>query len=179
MSPSPDFLQPVIKIFQSQKSMADRAIVQTSDAALHQPLDENTNSIALIMKHVAGNFLSRWTDFLSTDGEKPWRNRDSEFKDEFTSRQQIMEFWERGWKCVFDTLAALKPEDLGKTVYIRQEPHGVVDAILRSMSHSGYHVGQIVQTARVMAKDQWQTLTIPRGGSQQFNQQMREKADQK
>src|SRR2546423_1437148 len=111
--------------FRANKGWADKAIVQLSDDKLHIALDANTNSIATIMKHVAGNLLSRWTDFLTTDGEKPWRNRDDEFVDTFGSRTELLEAWERGWACLLTTLKSLQPEDLGKTVLIRGEPHSV------------------------------------------------------
>lgn len=122
------------------------------------------------MKHVGGNLLSRWTDFLTTDGEKPWRHRDSEFIDDFTDRAAILAHWERGWTCVFDSLAGLTPGDLTKTVHIRGEPHSVVLAIERSLAHVAYHAGQIVLTARLLAGDRWTTLTVPRGGSRAFNE---------
>ncbi|MCI0366146.1 MAG: DUF1572 domain-containing protein, partial [Phycisphaerales bacterium] len=123
-------------------------------------------------KHMAGNMLSRWTDFLTTDGEKPWRNRDSEFIDDSKSRREIDEYWQRGWQCLFVTLDSLKPQDLTRTILIRGEPHTVIKAIDRQLSHYGYHVGQIVLIARVLAKDNWTTLTIPRGGSHQYNQRI-------
>jgi hypothetical protein len=161
-----------IEVLESQKSLAEGAIRQTSEANLRRPLDANTNSIAVIMKHMAGNMLSRWTDFLISDGEKPDRNRDGEFIDEFADRAAIMRYWERGWACVFETMGSLTDADLFKTITIRGEPHHVIDAIQRQVSHYGYHVGQIVQVARVFAGDNWTVLTIPRGGSKQFNAQM-------
>jgi hypothetical protein len=123
------------------------------------------------MKHVAGNLASRWTDFLTTDGEKPWRNRDDEFVASFGSRVELLELWERGWACLLKTLKCLKPEDLEKTVMIRGEPHSVPLALERSLGHTCYHVGQIVQVARIHAGEKWSTLTIPRGGSEQFNKE--------
>jgi hypothetical protein len=123
------------------------------------------------MKHVAGNLLSRWTDFLTTDGEKPSRNRDDEFVDSFRSRDDVLAYWERGWDCLFDSLQSLTPGDLDKTVVIRGEPHSVPLAVGRSLGHTCYHVGQIVQVARFHAGDQWHTLTIPRGGSERFNRE--------
>jgi hypothetical protein len=121
------------------------------------------------MKHVAGNLMSRWTDFLTSDGEKPWRNRDGEFVDSCGSRAELLALWERGWAYLLTTLKGLKPEDLGKTVMIRGEPHAVPLALERSLGHTCYHIGQSVQVARIHAGDQWTTLTIPRGGSEQFN----------
>jgi hypothetical protein len=165
-----EFVASIINAFEANKRLADRAVEQVADEKLHVALDANTNSIAVIMKHVAGNLISRWTDFLSTDGEKPWRHRDDEFVDTFTSRKELLEFWERGWNCLLTALKSLTPEDLAKTVTIRGEPHTVPLAMARSLGHTCYHVGQIVQVARIHAGDQWNTLTIPRGGSQQFNQ---------
>src|SRR5262245_45938547 len=164
-----EFMAAVINAFEANKRLADRAIAQVPDAQLHVALDANTNSIAVIMKHVAGNLLSRWTDFLTTDGEKPWRNRDDEFVDSFRSRAEVLELWERGWACLLTTLKSLKGSDLAQTVTIRGEPHSVPLALERSLGHTCYHIGQIVQVARIHAGDKWKTLTIPRGGSEQFN----------
>lgn len=166
-----EFLSAAINAFEANKRLADRAIMQVSDDKLHVPLDQNTNSIAVVMKHVAGNLLSRWTDFLTTDGEKPWRNRDDEFVDSFGSREEILAHWERGWACLLGTLKSLQPDDLGKTVSIRGEPHSVPLALERSLGHTCYHIGQIVQVARIHAGAHWNTLTIPKGQSEQFNRQ--------
>jgi hypothetical protein len=165
-----EFLACIINAFEANKRLADRAVEQVPDEKLHMALDANTNSIAVIMKHVAGNLMSRWTDFLTTDGEKPWRNRDGEFIDTFTSRAELLEYWERGWACLLGTLRGLKREELEKTVLIRGEPHSVPLALERSLGHTCYHIGQIVQVARILAGEKWNTLTIPRGGSEQFNQ---------
>lgn len=164
-----EFLSAAINAYEANKRLADRAIAQVSDAKLRVALDEHTNSIAVIAKHVAGNLLSRWTDFLAADGEKPDRNRDDEFVDTFASRAEMLAYWERGWARLFETLAGLRAEDLARTVLIRGEPHSVPLAIERSLGHTCYHVGQIVQLARVHAGDAWETLTIPRGGSEQYN----------
>ena len=169
MNTSVEFLSATINAFEANKRLADRAIAQVPDARLQVALDENTNSIAVIMKHVAGNLISRWTDFLTTDGEKPWRNRDGEFDDSFGSRAEVIEYWERGWNCLGATLQNLQPEDLYRTVTIRGEPHSVPLALERSLGHTCYHVGQIVLIARIHAGNNWETLTIPRGGSQDFN----------
>jgi hypothetical protein len=169
MDISAEFMSAAINAFEANKRLADRAVEQVPDVKLHVALDENTNSIAVIMKHIAGNLISRWTDFMTTDGEKPDRDRDSEFVDSFSSRTELLEFWERGWGCLLATLKSLKPEDLGKTVLIRGEPHSVPLALDRSLGHTCYHIGQIVQVARIHARDHWKTLTIPRGGSEQFN----------
>lgn len=164
-----EFLSAIINAFEANKRLADRAVEQVPDDKLHVSLDENTNSIVVIMKHVAGNLLSRWTDFLTTDGEKPGRHRDDEFVDSFKSRADVLEHWERGWNCLLGTLKSLKSEDFSKTVLIRGEPHSVPLAMQRSLGHTCYHIGQIVQAARIHAGENWKTLTIPRGGSEQFN----------
>ena len=158
--------------FRSNKGWADKAIAQLSDEKLHVALDANTNNIAVIMKHVAGNLLSRWTDFLTTDGEKPWRNRDDEFVDTFNDRDELIAYWESGWKTLFDSLSALSCGDLGKSVTIRGELHSVPLAIQRSLAHCAYHVGQIMLISRILAGDNWTTITIPRGGSKNFNQRV-------
>ena len=156
--------------YRYHKLLADRAIGQTSDEALRRPLDEHTNSIAAIMKHVAGNLRSRWAEFLTSDGEKPDRDRDAEFVDDFADRAELIAYWEAGWKTLLDSLAALNPEDMGRTVTIRGEAFSVPAALARSLAHTAYHVGQIVQLARHWAGEEWETLTIPRGKSQKFNQ---------
>lgn len=164
-----EFVSATINAFEANKRLADRAIEQVPDDKLHTALDDNTNSIAVIVKHIAGNLISRWTDFLTTDGEKPERNRDDEFVDSLGSRADILQLWETGWACLLNTLKSLKLDDLGKTVLIRGEPHSVPLAMERSLGHACYHIGQIVQIARIHAGENWKTLTIPRGGSEQFN----------
>jgi hypothetical protein len=164
-----DVLSGSSEVFRANKLLADKAIAQLIDEQLRLPLDRNTNSVAVIMKHVAGNLLSRWTDFLTSDGEKPDRDRDTEFVDTFTTRAELLARWESGWQRLFDTLASLRPGDLSKTVTIRGEPHSVPLAIQRSLGHCCYHVGQIVMIARILAGDHWQTITIPRNQSADFN----------
>jgi hypothetical protein len=170
MDVAAEFMAALLNAFEANKRYADRAVAQVPDDKLHVALDVHTNSIAVMMKHVAGNLASRWTDFLTSDGEKPWRKRDEEFVDSFAGRAELLVFWERGWSCLFQTLRGLKREDLEKTVTIRGEPHSVPLALERSLGHTCYHIGQIVQVARIHAGEQWNTLTIPRGGSQQYNQ---------
>ena len=164
-----------IEILRSQRKLAEGAIQQTSDENLRKPLDENTNSIAVIMKHLAGNMLSRWADFLNSDGEKPNRNRDGEFIDDFPDRAACIAFWDSAWAKVFAELGKLSDADLFKTITIRGEPHHVIDAIMRQVGHIGYHVGQIVQTARILAGDEWNVLTVPRGKSKEHNEKMKQK----
>jgi hypothetical protein len=170
-TPRRHIVQAAIKIFRSQKDLADRALAQVTDVNLHTALDANINSIAVIMQHMAGNMISRWTDFLTSDGEKPGRNRDDEFVDRFATRDEVTNYWNRGWQVLFDTMESLTPADIDRTVHIRGEPHSVMRAIDRQLSHYGYHVGQIVLIARILAGDgQWNTLTIQRGKSAEYNQ---------
>lgn len=160
----------VRETFIKHKALVEGAVVQVPDAALHMALDEHTNSIAVIMKHVAGNLRSRWTDFLSSDGEKPARNRDGEFVDTHPTRAAIMADWDSGWECLIGALDALQPSDLSRTVTIRGEPHTVPLAIERSLAHTAYHAGQIVLLARVLFERSdaggggkaWKVLTLPR-----------------
>jgi hypothetical protein len=169
MDISTEFMSSIVNAFQANKRLTDRAVEQVPEDKLHVALNQDTNSIAVIMKHVAGNLISRWTDFLTTDGEKPGRNRDDEFVDSFSSRAELLEMWERGWACLLKTLKSLKPEDFAKTVLIRGEPHSVPLALERSLGHTCYHIGQIVLIARIHAGEKWNTLTIPKGASEQFN----------
>ncbi len=166
------FLTSALARFRAQKKLAERAIEQLSDEQLHQAIESRTNSVAVIMQHMAGNMRSRWTDLLTSDGEKPWRHRDREFVDHVGSRKELMSMWERGWSCVVLALEGLEPDDLTRTVPIRGWLHTVIDAALRQLDHYGYHVGQIILLARVLAKDNWTTLTIPPGESEDFNRRM-------
>jgi len=149
--------------------MAARAVEQVDDDALRRALHPETNSIAVIMKHLAGNMISRWTNFLTSDGEKPDRDRDAEFVDDFSDRAAVLAYAERGWNCLFAAIEGLTDADLERTVTIRGEPHTVIQAIARQVDHYAYHVGQIVLIARIHAGAAWQTLTIPRGGSRTYN----------
>ncbi len=161
--------------FRRYRSLAERATAQITFDQLRQPLDPQTNSIAVIMKHVAGNLRSRWTDPFTSDGEKPWRNRDNEFTDTFATREDLMNAWNAGWTTLESALATCTDADLARTLTIRGEPHTLALALARSLSHTAYHTGQIVQVARVMASRsgvQWRTLTVPRGKSEEFNQSM-------
>ncbi len=168
------YLENIIAEFHKSKQLADSAIRQVSEEDLFAIISPESNSIAIIMKHLAGNMISRWTDFLTTDGEKPNRNRGSEFVIEKSdTKTRLLEFWEAGWKCLFDALSPLTTDDLDKTVFIRGESHTVMQAINRQLSHYSYHVGQIVFLARYCAGADWQTLSIPRGKSVQFNQAMK------
>lgn len=155
--------------FRKTKKLAEGAIAQVDDSGLHAQINPLQNSIATIMQHMAGNMISRWTDFLTSDGEKPGRNRESEFIDRNLPRAELMAFWERGWKCLFDALAPLSDADLGREVLIRREPHTVAMAIVRQIAHYGWHAGQIALIAKHLKGDAWKYLTVAPGGSQQFN----------
>lgn len=163
-----DYLESVIKQFEYYKLLGDKTFAQLPDEKLFWQYNEDSNSIATIVKHLWGNMLSRWTDFLTTDGEKEWRNRDAEFENDITTRQQMIDKWEEGWKVFLTTLKALKAEDLDKIIYIRNQGHTVTEAINRQLAHYPYHVGQIVFIGK-MAAAGWNSLSIPKGNSQQYN----------
>ena len=166
------YLENVVGEFRGLKRLADRAAAQVSDEEFFRVIDPESNSLALIMKHMAGNMRSRWTDFLTTDGEKPDRRRDSEFLIEGEDRRIITEKWEAGWRTLFDALAPLKAEDLMRKVLIRREPHTVVEAVNRQLTHYGEHVGQIIFLAKHLKSSEWKTLSIPRGQSEAVNKKM-------
>jgi hypothetical protein len=169
------YLEDSLKVFRNYKRLGERAIAQLSDEELFHALDAEMNSVALNVKHLAGNMRSRWTDFLTTDGEKPDRNRDSEFViDEGTTREDVMRRWEEGWRTVFAAIEPLRAEDLMREVTIRALPHTVVMAINRQLTHYAYHVGQIVFLAKHFRSAAWQSLSIPRGQSEAVNKSMRQ-----
>ncbi|MBT5872179.1 MAG: DUF1572 family protein [Candidatus Latescibacteria bacterium] len=171
-----DYLEDAVTSFQKMKSQAESAIVQVSDRDFFVPLDFDANSVAHLMKHMAGNARSRWVDFLTSDGEKPNRNRDSEFKIEaHESREEITAAWETGWQILFDTLRRIEPHNFNDSVYIRNETHSIMQAINRQLTHYAYHVGQIVFIAKHHSGSDWHTLSIPRDESESFNEMMRGK----
>ena len=160
-----------IDLFRYYKKLAERAMAQCPDEALFTVLDPESNSIAIIVKHMAGNMRSRWRDFLTTDGEKPDRNRDTEFEDPPKTRAELLALWERGWKYVFDALEPLTEADMARTVTIRTEPHSVMQAINRQIAHYAHHIGQILFLAKHLttkATGRWESLSVPRGQSKQF-----------
>jgi hypothetical protein len=166
------YVQDSIDLFHYYKKLGDRAMAQCPDEGLFTTLDAESNSIAIIVKHMSGNMRSRWTDFLTTDGEKPDRQRDTEFEEPPKTRAELIELWDRGWKYLFDALAPLNEADLVRTVTIRTEPHSVLQAINRQVAHYSYHVGQIVFLAKHAAADKWQALTVPKKKSAEFNKQV-------
>ena len=166
-----------IESFRSYKMLAERAIAQISDEEFFKTIDDETNSIATITKHIGGNLRSRWSDFLTTDGEKPDRNRDSEFIANGDTRESVMQIWESGFRILFETLESLKTEDLGKIVQIRGEDFTVVRAITRAMMHTASHIGQIQFLAKYFRSSGWETLSVPRNKSADFNAYLTAKED--
>lgn len=154
-----------IRQFTQYKQLGEKSFLQLSDNQLFEEVNEGINSIAVIVKHMAGNMRSRWTDFLTSDGEKEWRERDAEFENDIQSREEMMRQWEEGWFCLFNTLKSLESQDLEKMVTIRSQPLTVTDAILRQIAHYAYHVGQIIYIGKMLAGENWKSLSIPKGGS--------------
>jgi hypothetical protein len=166
------YIRDSLSLFRYYKKLADRAMAQVTDEQLFATLDDEANSIAVVVKHMAGNMRSRWTDFLTTDGEKQDRNRDSEFADPPATREALLELWENGWARLFEAIEPLTEADLGRTVTIRGEPHSVMQAINRQLAHYPHHVGQIVLLAKHFACDHWQSLSVPRNKSAEFNRKV-------
>jgi hypothetical protein len=171
-NPDSPILEVVLDEFQKIKKLADKSIAQLSDDQLHATLDDEANSVAILMRHLAGNMRSRWVDFLTSDGEKPDRMRDREFEDPRQTREELIAEWEHGWKCVFDALTPLTDADLQRTVIIRGEPHSVYKAISRQVAHYSGHAYQILLLAKHLCGPTWKTLSIPRGQSEEFNRRM-------
>jgi hypothetical protein len=169
------FLESSIKLFRYYKKLGEGAIAQLNDSEVLQQPSEASNSIALIVHHLSGNMLSRWTDFLNSDGEKPWRNREAEFEESYPDKGTMMKAWEEGWNCLLNALENLKPEDLSKIIYIRNEGQSVLEAIQRQLAHYSSHVGQILFQAKAIKGNDFKSLSIPKGGSDSFN---KEKFDQ-
>ncbi|MBS1914684.1 MAG: DUF1572 family protein [Bacteroidetes bacterium] len=166
------YLDSAIKRLLTYKTLGDKTFVQLNDEDFHYAPNEVSNSIAVIIQHVSGNMLSRWTNFLTEDGEKEWRNRDTEFDEQKLNKEQLIALWEKGWKCMLDTLHSLTEDDLLKTIYIRSEPLSAIDAINRQLAHYPHHVGQILYAAKIIKGNDWQNLSIPKGKSEEFNKGM-------
>ncbi|MGI9105253.1 MAG: DUF1572 family protein [Pyrinomonadaceae bacterium] len=178
-TPAEHFLQDALAVFRQHKRLAENAIAQLSDEEFFATIDVEANSVAVIVKHLAGNMRSRWTDFLTADGEKPDRDRDAEFiVAADATREEVMRWWETGWQCLFAAIEPLRAADLERTVSIRGEPHTIVKAITRQLTHYAYHTGQIVLLAKHFKSVEWKSLSIPRGQSEAFDQSLgrREKA---
>jgi hypothetical protein len=172
MTTGTTYLNSVKKEFKRYKEVAEKAIDQVPSEKLFIKLTDESNSVAIIVQHLAGNMLSRWTDFLISDGEKAWRNRDDEFEAKIHEKEELMAYWNNGWLCLTSALENLREEDLGRIVYIRNEPHTVIDAIQRQLAHYPYHVGQIVFAAKILKEGEWRSLSIPKNKSGEFNEKM-------
>lgn len=169
MSADTSYLESVKKQFLYYKTLGEKAIEQIQPEQLFVVVNEDTNSIATIIKHISGNMLSRWTDFLTADGEKEWRNRDAEFENDLQSKEEVFAAWNKGWNCLFDALNSLQPNQLSDIIYIRNEGHTVIEAINRQLAHYPYHVGQIVFYAKQLKNSEWNSLSIPRNKSGNYN----------
>jgi hypothetical protein len=163
------FLKSSLLQFRYYKELGEKTIEQVPEIKLSFQTNNETNSINTIVKHLSGNMVSRWTDFLSSDGEKEFRNRDDEFNDTIESKKELMEIWEQGWNVLFDSLEGLSFQDLEKIIYIRNEGHTVIESINRQLCHYSYHVGQIVMIGKIICGDKWKSLSIPKGESKTFN----------
>ena len=164
-----NYLESVKKQFLYYKTIGEKAMEQLEPEQFFVSLNDDTNSIAMIIKHLSGNMLSRWTNFLTTDGEKAWRNRDEEFEESVMTKEELQAAWDKGWNCLLDTLNSLQPEQLSEIIYIRNEGHTVTEAINRQLAHYPYHVGQIVFYAKMLKKGNWDSLSIPKNKSNAYN----------
>lgn len=165
-----EYLSPTIKRLKYYKDLGEKTFVQLEEKDFHWQPSSESNSIAVIIQHMAGNMLSRWTNFLTEDGEKEWRQRDEEFEVHDYSKEQLIKTWDDGWKCFLDSLESLTTDDLLKTIYIRKESMSAIDAITRQIAHYTYHLGQIVYIGRIIKNENWKSLSIPKNHSQQYNQ---------
>ncbi len=164
-----DYLESARKQFEYYKMLGDKTFAQLTDDKLFWQFNEDSNSIAIIVKHLWGNMLSRWKDFLTTDGEKEWRDRDAEFENDLSSRQELVDKWNEGWDCLFNAINSLTIDDLQKVIYIRNQGHTVTEAINRQLAHYPYHIGQIVFIGKMTAAKGWTSLSIPKGNSKTYN----------
>jgi hypothetical protein len=165
-----NYLEGIKKLFRYYKSVGDKTMAQVDERSIHWRYNNDSNSIVVIVKHIAGNSISRWTDFLTSDGEKPTRDRDEEFAEQDMDKAGMLTLWEEGWACLFNAIDPLTAADLLKIIYIRNEGHTVMEAINRQLTHLPYHIGQIVFVAKMISDAEWQSLTIPKGQSKGFNQ---------
>lgn len=168
---SQNYLESSIKQFEYYKSLGDKTFAQISDEEIHWQFNEDSNSIAIIVKHIVGNMLSRWTNFLTEDGEKTWRQRDTEFEDTYTSKAEMLADWEKGWQCLFDAIQPLKSEDVSSIIYIRNQGHTVLEAMTRQLCHYSYHIGQLVYVGKMITSTNWTSLSIPKGNSASYNKE--------
>ncbi|PKB15096.1 DUF1572 domain-containing protein [Flavobacterium sp. 5] len=164
-----DYLESAKKQFEYYKMLGDKTIAQLPDDKLFWQYNEESNSIAIIINHLSGNMLSRWTDFLTSDGEKEWRNRDKEFENNIKTKTELIQKWNDGWNCLFNTLNSLQEDDFSKTIYIRNQGHSITEAINRQLAHYPYHIGQIVFIGKMICNENWTSLSIPKGNSKTYN----------
>lgn len=164
-----NYIESVKKQFLYYKTIGEKAMEQLEPEQLFISVNEDTNSIAMIIQHMSGNMLSRWTDFLTSDGEKDWRNRDNEFEETITNKEELMNLWNKGWDCFFGALNSLQPEQLETVIYIRNEGHTVMEAINRQLAHYPYHIGQIVFYSKMLKQSEWNSLSIPKNKSNSYN----------
>jgi len=165
------YLSSIIKQFEYYKSLGDKTFIQLTDEQIHWQYNNESNCVAIIVKHIVGNMLSRWTNFLTEDGEKTWRERDEEFKDTYTSKIQMLKAWEQGWECLFNAVKPLEEIQLEQIIYIRNQGHTVTEAINRQLAHYSYHIGQIVFLGKMISDENWKSLSIPKGASTKYNQE--------
>lgn len=164
-----NYLESITKQFEYYKMLGNKTFAQIPDDKLFWKFNDESNNNAIIVNHLSGNMLSRWTDFLATDGEKEWRNRDAEFKNDIKTKEELIKKWNQGWECLFNTLNSLKEDDLSRTIYIRNQGHSVTEAINRQLAHYPYHVGQIVFIGKMICNDKWSSLSILKGNSNSYN----------
>ena len=167
-----DFIKSVRFEFERYKTYGDKTLAQLTDSELHEKYSDNDNSIVIIVKHMSGNMLSRWTNFLTEDGEKAWRKRDTEFENPPKTKEELLLLWEKGWECLFQALDSINESNFETKVKIRGEEHSIMQAVVRQLAHYSGHVGQIVFIGKMIKKDSWQSLTVPKGGSTAFNTKM-------
>ncbi|MEZ4841404.1 MAG: DUF1572 domain-containing protein [Flavobacteriaceae bacterium] len=166
-----NYLESAIKQFESYKNLGEKTFEQLTDKHLHWQYNDDSNSIAIVVKHMVGNMLSRWTNFLTEDGEKEWRQRDAEFEGSYTNKTEMIQAWQKGWQCLFDAIKPLQPKDLEKIVYIRNQGHTVTEAINRQLCHYAYHVGQLVYIGKLIKGSDWKSLSIPKNQSDAYNKE--------
>lgn len=166
-----DYISSIKNQFEYYKLLGEKTFSQLNDEQLFWKYNEESNSIATLVKHLSGNMLSRWTDFFTSDGEKEWRNRDEEFESNIESKEQLIQLWDKGWECFLSVLYQLKEEDLEKTIYIRNQGHTVTEAINRQLAHYPYHIGQIVFIGKMICDEKWISLSIPKGDSKKYNEE--------
>lgn len=160
-----------VRLFKYYKMLAEKTAIQLTDEELHHAPTGELNSVAVLMKHISGNMISRWTNFRTEDGEKPWRNRESEFNDDIATRKELLGHWEKGWDVLFNSLNSIENDEINQLIYIRNEGHTILEAVERHLAHVAYHTGQIVMLAKWMRGESWETLTIPKGKTEEFNQE--------